>query len=1555
LLDLSKANPLLGINRSRVTKLRVRAPGSEELFRRFVVDEEKLCLPLPRKARARRERDLFSDTPEVALTTDETPEQWTMTSGDIEFEGSAEELSRKIRRIHDNAHTTVEERGVTTLFLTFGILEWDDPLLGPSRTPIWMVPAQLERSGQLAPLRISLADEEMQLNPALELYVRERHKITLPPLPEEPSTESLGQYLGQTSPLVQDLGWKICDETWLSTYSFESLVLYQDLSAMAETALRTPLIAALARAGAEPEGSEALGEDLDSLPVARMPIPVLPSDSSQLEALAIAASGRHVVIHGPPGTGKSQTIASLIADALGRGQKVLFVSAKMAALEVVYRRLRERGLADFCLEAHSTKAGKAKVIEELRRTLELEVTGGDGDPRQDEEDLIRIRESLNAYVRALHRPVELLGLTVYQGIGKVARLRSARSIRFQLPWEHVLDVTRAQLSGVREIVDNLAGQAAVFDRRSTHPLRGLNTTSTSVAYQEMVEDRLKELGRAGLTALEALGAVGWPGAEKLSLTELDADARGFEIFASCTVLPAEWRTRPRETMEEAAKMLEEAAGIATDARERLQAQRATLLIDPELAAELLAPLRDRFKSLWASLTPSYWRWHGRARKIFRPGAPTKRLHLLRALRAAESYLELKQSLSSRAPNLAREVDAARVEDPEALAAGAHALRSALLIRGSRLALARLPDPTAESQKAIRELLRVFPSRNENVSRALKEIDQLWPAGFAETVPARDAAIAALLKRIGEVLPALPRMGEWLQLHRALELARAHGLGPFVDALEGISAWDAPAAFEKRFYTLWTSAGVERSPELESFLGSKREELISRFRELDEKIRVSVARRIRAVAGEPAGRIRHADPSVGTASEVGILRRELQKRKRIKPLRRLFDEIPQVLQALKPCMLMSPISVSTYLKPGSLQFDVVVFDEASQLPTQEAIPAILRARQVVVAGDTKQLPPTTFFMSSLLGADDENEDEELESLEPLESLLDDCIAIVPHFSEAYLRWHYRSRDERLIAFSNYLFYEGRLHTFPSASTAVDGRGVEFIFVQDGVYGRGKDRRNPREARVVAQTVVRQLERYPERSIGVVSMGLSQKDAIEDALEEEFAERPDLQALWERGGTEPCFVKALENVQGDERDTMIISVGYGKDRDGAFTYNFGPLNAAGGERRLNVLVTRAKWHTILVSSLRSADLAGVNPNNKGANALRSFVAYAETGELPRPAARDTDAETNDFEDAVREALIERGLIVDAQVGVSRYRIDLGIRDPRDPSRYLIGVECDGATYHASRTARDRDLIRQQVLREMGWRIHRLWSTNWFRDPDGAIAQVLLSAEQAEREPVERSVEAPHSAFVDRVRNLPEPDGSTNTPAPVHATKYTKGVPYQRYPGPRRDRQNMLLPSRCRELEAVLVDVVRVEAPIFDEFLLERLREVHAIERAGTNIRKNFENALASAHMTRRVAIARERSDASVITLFGRPAPEGFRVPGHGVRREIEMIPRWEIAFAVLYLVEDQFGMQRERIPTGVVNLFSFERARAQSADRIRDVVDQLIEVRRLRVQGPNVYVT
>jgi very-short-patch-repair endonuclease len=594
------------------------------------------------------------------------------------------------------------------------------------------------------------------------------------------------------------------------------------------------------------------------------------------------------------------------------------------------------------------------------------------------------------------------------------------------------------------------------------------------------------------------------------------------------------------------------------------------------------------------------------------------------------------------------------------------------------------------------------------------------------------ALAVLRERVRFHLDNLPCLERWLDYTHQRQRCEALGLGDLLRAALGQRPFprELVAMFEKRFYQHWLDAVLRQVPALERFRGEAHERVVSHFRELDGSHQRHARRRL--VTRLLDWRTVTIDSDDNLTRSFEILRREVNK-KRHRSIRQIVQATAPAMLLVKPCWMMSPLSVSQYVESAQPLFDVVIFDEASQVCPEDAICAILRGQQLIVVGDSRQLPPTRFFTKTL--ADDLGDDEEGIEDERTESILDECVAA--GFLQRQLRWHYRSRHESLIAFSNTHFYNGRLVTFPSPH-ATHQAGVHFELVDDGIYDRGGTRKNVREAERVVDLIVEHLRRRSGISLGVVALSEAQQNAIREALERRRKQNDELAAYEEQldedasGG---MFIKNLESVQGDERDVIILSIGYGKDRDGRLTQNFGPVNRTGGERRLNVAVTRARDQLIVVTSLSAGDLNG-ELRAPGAQALRNYLEYAERG--PDVLARQTVAGDagggparelfdSPFEEAVYAALHAKGLVLDTQVGCSGYRIDLAVRDPHQPGRYLLGIECDGASYHSSHTARDRDRLRQQRLEDMGWRIHRIWSRDWVRDPGSEVNRVLLALDE------------------------------------------------------------------------------------------------------------------------------------------------------------------------------------------------------------------------------------
>ena len=547
----------------------------------------------------------------------------------------------------------------------------------------------------------------------------------------------------------------------------------------------------------------------------------------------------------------------------------------------------------------------------------------------------------------------------------------------------------------------------------------------------------------------------------------------------------------------------------------------------------------------------------------------------------------------------------------------------------------------------------------------------------------------------------------------------------------------PRVVERRVLVAWLDWIYPQEPALIGFSATEQQDLIGKFRELDQQLPVAAQNEVRKRVFEGYPDVYSNMYSASArASELGILKHELSKRRSQWPVRKLLGKIPRLIQALKPCFLMSPLAVSQYLPLSAdasetLTFDVVIFDEASQIFPEDAVPALIRGKQSILAGDRKQLPPTNYFRRSLTedgpdGDDDDDDATAPNQLVGMESILDAVTGRAGRlFNDALLNVHYRSQDESLIRFSNHNFYDDRLLTFPSPGIRDSWFGVHDVYVPDGRYDAGATRTNRKEAERVVELVFEHMRTRPVgESMGVVALSRKQADLIEQLIDERRILEGDVDGRFNERPDEPFFVKNLERVQGDERDHMIISIGYGPTvGSGAVPNRFGPLNIAGGERRLNVLVTRARQRVDVVHSLRASD---IHSEQEGARFLRRYLEYVAN---PRQAFEgqvtvDPAAETESpFETAVENALIAKGYRVARQVGVSGYRIDLTILS-EDGTKHDLGIECDGWRYHSFPAARDRDWLRQKVLEGLGWKIHRVWSTAWVRNPEAELARIEMA---------------------------------------------------------------------------------------------------------------------------------------------------------------------------------------------------------------------------------------
>ncbi len=1358
LLDLTARNRLLNtpFGRGRTTRLDIVEERSSDIIRILAQERREMTfLPsgnpaeetLPSASTVPSQvGDAATDVESEDLGDLSQPEEEEEDAGrrnrytdrHLQTQLSSEQLQLKLLRLSVEARTIQEEQGINALFIALGFLEWyeDRNSDKPRFAPLVLVPIELHRKSANARFRIKALEDDLSTNLSLQARLQTDFLINLPSLPDSEELD-VGAYFDAVEKVIIDQPrWQVHRNrmtVWF--FSFAKFLMFRDLLPDAWSELHRledqPLVKAMLGEGFRDDGpAMSDSENLDSTLVPRNLMHVVDADSSQAASIEEIRLGRNLVIQGPPGTGKSQTITNIIAAAVKDGKKVLFVAEKMAALQVVKARLDRVGLGDMCLELHSHKANKKSVFAELEQTLSI------GRPRSVDFDtqaseLERSRDRLNQYVNELHAPIEPFGVTPYSLIGQLCRLKAANTQPLSVTLPQVGSWSLSTFNEKQQILREISLNLVELGPPQEHPFWG--TSRVQPLLPSDVSSLAESLRKLDETLTE-LNGLARSLAAQLRISWADDTAtphtvqRMISVAESLLTMPP---LDPSCLMNEAwTRQLDEVKRAVAAVAGWNECQRET-----ESRVSLVAWQTDlsEARRQLAANGRSWFRWFSgswrQARRSLQgiltgplPSGLDDQLQLMDFVIKGQKCGKALQNSSS----LFRIGENAFGARWKGLDSDANEL-TAILNWNERCQKISLPNsfrkiaagwrPSESVRKILADLKEKFESTTSRFA-ALSEtlgvsVDLVFGKSRFEQIPLKE--LAARL-RIWQ--QSLEEVNRWVVFRRRLRALDEAGLNSLIPVIE--SGAD-PHTLVDRFELMFCEAAMRKAlSEREQLAGFNRvshEELQRSFQRLDEE-RIRLARREVAAS--------HFDgiPTGGDAGEIGIIRGETRKKRNIRSVRRLMTDAGRAVQALKPVFMMSPISVAQFLEPASVSFDLLVIDEASQVRPVEALGAIARCRQLVVVGDNRQLPPTQFF-DKAIADDGSTNDEDATAVGDVESVLDLCQA--RNMPNRMLRWHYRSRHHSLIAVSNREFYGSNLFVVPSPEQVSADRGLSFRFVPDGIFDRGASRTNKIEARTVAHAMIQHAVSAPHLSLGVGAFSVAQRDAVLDELELLRRTHPEAEDFFAEGRDEPWFIKNLENIQGDERDVILISVGYGKDKSGYFAMGFGPLSAQGGERRLNVLITRARERCEVFSSIRAEDIDLRRTTAVGTTALKTFLEYAETGKLDtgRATGRDFDSE---FEAQVAEQLRKLGYEVDCQVGVAGFFIDLAILDPDCPGRYLMGIECDGATYHSSRWARDRDRLREQVLVDHGWTLHRIWSTDWFQSQESQLRRLVAAVVDA-----------------------------------------------------------------------------------------------------------------------------------------------------------------------------------------------------------------------------------
>jgi hypothetical protein len=1339
LVETGTRNRLIHVNRQnkRSNSLEIINEKTDDIYRLLALSGKTM-----RFLATGRDKEADSDTPSLAMEVAEADAGSRYTDNQLETRLGPDGLQKRLLKLSRDAKTAEEEQGVNILFLAMGFLTWfeDETSSVKREAPLLLLPVELVRNQRTSTFDLRYREDEISTNLPLQERLKGDFGIDLPEIEIDENWTPDGYFDEVEETVSNKPRWKIDrDGMQLGFFSFAKLLMFRDLdpTKWPDNALeRHSLTTGLLYERFEVEEPLFGAEDRldDKLPPETL-FHVVDADSSQAKVIEEVRSGRNLVVQGPPGTGKSQTITNIIAAAARDGKRVLFVAEKMAALSVVHKRLVDVGLSDICLELHSKSANKKAVLGELARTLNAAraIPGMPEPPQKLRETL----DKLNGIAGDLHRPVGQSGESAFDAMARQIHFAGQNAPAPTMLADGLADIHADEAKRLGSLIAAFGNAVSDAGPLHEHPFYGVGQADLQPTDMERLSGRLKATAETIASLIAAINLAAEALGLETTLTldsvapltqQIDSieDAPPYGEETLTALLELRDKARLRENLEAAARW--------QVARQESQStyHDAAWGHDASSLRSALAAGRNSFFTRWGSAYRRASRELGELLQDPLPKSAADRTELadrlisIAALRAEwrddEGWCSKVLGDEWRGEKTAFQSVALAAEWAES------AVSKSDKIDPSRIVT--LANDGPKRRTLVTKLATVAAAAGSQLTNLIREL-KLDFADFSQTDDVGKLDLALAERKLLQIATESSRYDEWVNLLRLRTNLQAANLDAALPALESgrISGQAAQTEFlYSRAEAIWKKALAE-NPRIAELRNVDRHEIVGTFQTLEVSRREDCVKDIRA---------RHLNQvPQGAQGSMGFVRGEIGKKKAHAPIRKLFTQAGQAVQRIKPVLMMSPISVAQFLPPASIEFDLLLIDEASQVRPEDALGAIARAKQIVVVGDQKQLPPSSFF-DRLSSSEDREEGDEEDGVDlldgaakvgDLESILTLCEA--RGLSTRMLEWHYRSRDPSLIQVSNREFYGDGLILPPSPLQGDPDYGLKFTRVQ-GIYdgGQGRKRDNRIEAEAVVKRVAEHAKRSPDLSLGIVTFSFAQRNLITELLE--FNRRHDgvLDGFLREGSVEDVFVKNIENVQGDERDVILVSVGYGPSAPGGKpAMRFGPVNNEGGERRLNVLFTRARVRCEVFCSFDPGEMDLSKARLDGPRILKRYLEFAKTGVIEDKVETGAEPDTP-FEADVAAEIRKLGYLVDHQVGTVGFLIDLGIRHPDRPGTYILAVECDGATYHSALWARERDRLRQQVLEHLGWKFHRIWSTDWFYRRDAEIKRLSAALEEAMR---------------------------------------------------------------------------------------------------------------------------------------------------------------------------------------------------------------------------------
>ncbi|MBE9055169.1 AAA domain-containing protein [Sphaerospermopsis sp. LEGE 08334] len=1290
------------------------------------------------------------------------------------------EVIKKIQNIYKRSISNLEERGLRTLFLAYGMVTWtaNDGGRNP-QAPLVLIPISIQTKGEIKLIRSG----EAQINPVL-LYFLEKeygYQITSEQLlngdSDIPENEvpDLQNIADKFTNIIKNIPSFTIDQSRaiLSNFAFQKMSMVRDLRDNFRVLSDNKLILALA--GDVSSQQSLRGNSYDDILNNTSKLDqikpddeflVFDADSSQQRVIYTALKGNNIVIQGPPGTGKSQTIANLIVSFAAQGKKVLFVAEKRAALEVVKKRLEQKDLGHLLLDLHGSDISRKLVMEQIAESLTLIRNSSPINTDLIHNNFIDKRNNLNNHVRLIHIKRQPYQKSVYELQAEILFFQDKPELQCLTRFRgHILEKITSNLSQIENLLTQLMSPnlLPLFLEETSSPWLKINFSSREDAIK--IGDLVTKINQIlRLNILDPVFSISLEYGinsvkniqDIISLIEISDKINNFYSLYNADLFDHNLQEYlqilyPLQNYEDARKfdtiiyLLNSGSDLCSD--QFMQKLDDFIKLSSEINRTLSIynekifkeDLETIIKDLSSGDSGFFGILNFFNEKLNNARSKIKKLRFSTDISDQDLIVETKRALEQLRKWTKLFPHKSFPEKIYLLSDNNYQLKEILLSKHFWDVFSDLRKLRYSSSNSINQIIKELEQANELLQQwRLLSSSFLYPQKIIHNQKLKDT-LSDLLKDLKLIeskfnninfinlpLEELENLFKELSDHSELPLLLAtlqeiekniNNCGANDILREFKNTKSDPSLWLKKFRYAWLYSCLEKAyieePYLRTFHGKNHNQIVSEFRKLDQE-RLNIAQlRVKR---------NHAEKAISTMNkypqEESLVRREANKKSRHLPLRKLLEKAPHVLTSLRPCWMTSPLSVSQLLdaKP---YFDVVIFDEASQVLPEDTIPALMRGEQLIVAGDRYQLPPTNFFT---INSDEDEMTEDISSTEGFESFLDLTSSFL---NDWQLQWHYRSRSEELIAFSNHHIYGDRLITFPGIKNA---DVISHVLVPSIPDQDGQEESARNEVEKVVEIILKHAMEKPNETLGVITMGIKHAQKIEFVLEQQLKERPELTPFFNEDNYEHFFIKNIEKVQGDERDTIILSIGYGKDRSGNLPHRFGPLLYQGGERRLNVAISRARKSMILVSSFSHHDIDLNKTKARGVELLKFYIQYAASGGKLLGDKGISEIPLNPFEQDIFDNLTNQGISLIPQWGVSNYRIDMVAKHPEKPGEFVLAIECDGATYHSSPTARERDRLRQQQLESLGWRFHRIWSIDWFNNKQEEIKRTITAFEEA-----------------------------------------------------------------------------------------------------------------------------------------------------------------------------------------------------------------------------------